>query len=106
MNHASAPQHWVKSRSWDLFWLLSALWLTPFFFLLSQTSANPDDSPAALVYLLFTAVFWIGHRFASTYLAWFSPRYQPLRKLQPLRFIAFPIIAVCAVFDMGVFYTQ
>lgn len=57
---------------------------------------DAHDSPASIVYLLLSALFWIGHRFSSAWLAWLSTAYAPARAAQPLRFYAVPAGVVLA----------
>ncbi len=78
--------------------MLSALWLAPIVFLLSRGYSNPEESPLDLLYFGLTALFWIGHRFCSTYLAYFTEAYRPLLRAQPLRFVLFPILITAACF--------
>ena len=48
------------------FWMLSA----PIVLLLVRGYSNPESSPLDLFYFGLTALFWIGHRLSSTYLAY------------------------------------
>ena len=61
---------WVRGPVWDGFWMLSALWLAPIVLLLVRGYSNPESSPLDLFYFGLTALFWIGHRLSSTYLAY------------------------------------
>ena len=61
---------WVRGPLWDGFWMLSALWLAPIVLLLVRGYSNPESSPLDLFYFGLTALFWIGHRLSSTYLAY------------------------------------
>ena len=90
----AAGSSWVRSPMWDLFWLHGGLWLAPLAVVASYGWPSGDDSPAGLVYLLLSALFWIGHRFSSTWLAWLSTAYGPARKAQPLRFYVVPGVVV------------
>ena len=82
---------WVRGPLWDGFWMLSALWLAPIVLLLAHGYSNPESSPLDLLYFGLTALFWIGHRFSSTYLAYCTEAYRPLLREQPIRFIVLPI---------------
>jgi hypothetical protein len=81
---------WVRSPLWDLFWLHGGLWLAPVAVVSSVGWSRVDDSPAQIVYLVLSALFWIGHRFSSTWLAWFTTAYSHTRKAQPVRFFLVP----------------
>ena len=72
--------------------MLSAIWLAPLAFWLSRGYSNPEESPLDLLYFGLTALFWIGHRFSSTYLAYFTESYRPLLRSQPIRFVVLPLL--------------
>ena len=78
---------WVRGPLWDGFWILSALWLAPIVLLLAHGYSNPESSPLDLLYFGLTALFWIGHRLSSTYLAYCTEAYRPLlrRTADPVR---------------------
>ncbi len=69
---------WVRGPLWDGFWMLSALWLAPIVLWLAHGYSNPESSPLDLLYFGLTALFWIGHRLSSTYLAYCTEAYRPL----------------------------
>ena len=75
---------WVRGPVWDGFWILSALWLAPIVLFLAHGYSNPESSPLDLLYLGLTALFWIGHRLSSTYLAYCTEAYRPLLRQQPI----------------------
>jgi hypothetical protein len=77
---------------WDGFWVLSALWLVPIVFWLSRGYADPQDSPLDWLYFALSALFWIGHRVSSTYLAYCTEAYRPLLRTQPIRFVVVPVL--------------
>src|SRR4051812_28910774 len=87
-----ASSAWVRSPAWDSFWVLSAVWLVPLVFWLSRGYSSPEDSPLDWLYFAFSALFWIGHRVSSTYLAYFTEAYRPLLRTQPLRFVVVPLL--------------
>ena len=92
---------WIRGPAWDSFWMLSALWLVPIAVWLSHGYSDPESSPLDMLYFGLTALFWIGHRVGSTYLAYCTEAYRPLLRLQPIRFIVLPatVTIVCfAVF--------
>jgi len=88
---------WVRGPVWDGFWMFSALWLIPLGLWLCSGYDDPEDSPLNLFYFGATALFWIGHRLSSTWLAYCTEAYRPLLRSQPIRLVAFPllIVAVC-----------
>ena len=91
---------WVRGPLWDGFWILSALWLAPIVLLLAHGYSNPESSPLDLLYFGLTALFWIGHRLSSTYLAYCTEAYRPLLRAQPIRFIALPIFITAGCFAL------
>jgi hypothetical protein len=58
--------------------MLGALWLAPVVLWLSRGYADPEESPLDLLYFALTALFWIGHRLCSSYLAYCTEAYRPL----------------------------
>ena len=78
--------------------MLSALWLAPIILWLSHGYANPQDSPLDLLYFGLTALFWIGHRLCSPYLAYCTEAYRPLLRTQPVRFVVFPLLVTAGCF--------
>src|SRR4051812_48583731 len=61
---------WIRGPVWDGFWMMSALWLAPIVLWLASGYANPEAGPLDVLYFGLTALFWLGHRFCSTYLAY------------------------------------
>jgi hypothetical protein len=92
------PSAWVRGPLWDGFWMLSAIWLAPIVLLLAHGYSNPESSPLDLLYFGLTALFWIGHRLSSTYLAYCTEAYRPLLREQPIRFIALPLLVTAGCF--------
>jgi hypothetical protein len=92
------PSPWVRGPLWDGFWMLSALWLAPIILWLSHGYSNPESSPLDLLYFGLTALFWIGHRLSSTYLAYCTEAYRPLLRAQPVRFVVLPLAITAACF--------
>src|SRR5438067_786383 len=78
--------------------MLSALWLAPIILWLSHGYSNPESSPLDLLYFGLTALFWIGHRLSSTYLAYCTEAYRPLVRLKPIRFVVLPLAITAACF--------
>ncbi len=91
---------WVRGPLWDGFWILSALWLAPIVLLLAHGYSNPESSPLDLLYFGLTALFWIGHRLSSTYLAYCTEAYRPLLRLQPVRFVVLPLLVTAGCFAL------
>ena len=60
--------------------------------------SNPQDSPLDLLYFGLTALFWIGHRLSSTWLAYFTEAYRPLLRSQPVRFVVIPLFVTAGCF--------
>ena len=94
------PSPWVRGPVWDGFWMLSALWLAPVILWLSHGYSNPESSPLDLLYFGLTALFWIGHRLSSTYLAYCTEAYRPLLRLEPIRFVVIPLAITAACFAL------
>jgi hypothetical protein len=87
---------WVHGVAWDAFWLQSALWLAPLALLLAYGYEDPGESPLDFLIFGLTALFWISHRFSSTWLAYATTAYRPLLHADPVRFVIVPI-AIAAV---------
>jgi len=94
------PSPWVRGPVWDGFWILSALWLAPIVLLLAHGYSNPESSPLDLLYFGLTALFWIGHRLSSTYLAYCTEAYRPLLREQPIRFVVLPVLITAGCFAL------
>ena len=91
---------WVRGPLWDGFWILSALWLAPIVLFLAHGYSNPESSPLDLLYFGLTALFWIGHRLSSTYLAYCTEAYRPLLRAQPIRFVVLPVLITAGCFAL------
>jgi TonB family protein len=91
---------WVRGPLWDGFWMLSALWLAPIVLWLAHGYSNPESSPLDLLYFGLTALFWIGHRLSSTYLAYCTEAYRPLLREQPIRFVVLPLVVTAGCFAL------
>jgi len=92
------PSPWVRGPLWDGFWMLSALWLAPIILWLAHGYSDPESSPLDLLYFGLTALFWIGHRLSSTYIAYCTEAYRPLLRTQPIRFLVLPLLITTACF--------
>ena len=93
-----AKSSWVRGPVWDGFWMLSALWLAPVVLWLASGHDEPESSPLDLLYFGLTALFWLGHRFCSTYLAYCTEAYRPLLRTQPVRFVVLPVLVTIGCF--------
>jgi hypothetical protein len=78
--------------------MLSGLWLAPIVLWLAWGYDDPESSPLDLLYFGLTALFWLGHRFCSTYLAYCTEAYRPLLRTQPVRFIVLPVLITIGCF--------
>ena len=78
--------------------MLSALWLAPIVLWLAYGYADPESSPLDLLYFGLTALFWLGHRFCSTYMAYCTEAYRPLLRTQPIRFVVLPVLITIGCF--------
>lgn len=90
--------HWVQSPAWDGVWILNALWLAPLALLLAAGHPDPRSGPLDTLYFAVTALFWIGHRFASAWLAYTTEAYRPLLRAAPIRFLFLPLLVTAACF--------
>jgi hypothetical protein len=95
---AAPSSLWVRGPVWDAVFVQSALWLLPLVLWLAYGRANPSAGPLDLLYFGITALFWIGHRFGSTWLVYATEAYRPLLKAQPIRFVAIPLLVVVLCF--------
>jgi hypothetical protein len=82
---------WVRGLAWDSFWLQSALWLAPLAALLAYGHEDPGESPLDGLIFGLTALFWISHRFGSTWLAYATTAYRPLLRAERARFVIIPL---------------
>lgn len=94
----SPSSAWVRGPVWDLVWMLNALWLVPLALWLPGGYSDPQSSPLDLFYFGLTALFWIGHRLCSTWLAYCTEAYRPLIRSEPVRFVLFPLLVTVACF--------
>jgi len=95
------PSTWVCGPVWDGVWMLNALWLVPIALWLAHGYSNPESGPLDAFYFGLTALFWIGHRLSSSWLAYCTEAYRPLLRSQPVRFVLLPLLVTVACF--GVF---
>src|ERR1700750_395068 len=95
---SKAESRWIRGPIWDGFWILNALWLAPIVLWLAAGWADPESSPVDLFYFGLTALFWLGHRFSSTYLVYCTEAYRPLLRTQPVRFVVLPALITFGCF--------
>src|SRR6478672_1782194 len=89
---------WIRGPLWDGFWMQNALWLTPIVLWLAHGYADPEAGPLDSLYFALTALFWIGHRLCSTWLAYCTEACRPLLRSQPIRFIVIPSVVTVLCF--------
>jgi len=92
------PSTWVRGPAWDGVWMLNALWLVPIALWLAHGYSDPKSSPLDVFYFGVTALFWIGHRLGSTWLAYCTEAYRPLLRSEPVRFVVLPLGVTLACF--------
>ena len=89
---------WVRGFGWDALWLQSALWLAPLALLLAHGHADPTGSPLDVLAFGLTALFWLGHRVGSAWLAYATTAYRPLLRAEPVRIVFVPLLIGAACF--------
>src|SRR5688572_17664918 len=92
------PSTWVRGPAWDSVWMLNALWLIPIALWLAHGYSRPQAGPLDVFYFGLTALFWIGHRLGSTWLAYCTEAYRPLLRSEPVRFVLLPVLITVACF--------
>ena len=95
---ALRSSNWVRGPAWDAVWMLNALWLLPLVLWLAHGYSDPESSPLDTFYLGLTALFWIGHRLCTTWLAYCTEAYRPLLRSEPVRFVVLPLLVTVACF--------
>jgi hypothetical protein len=97
---SAAPRSsvWVRGPVWDSTWILNALWLLPVALWLSHGYPDPQSGPLDSLYFGLTALFWIGHRLSSTWLAYCTEAYRPLLRNDPVRFVVLPLLVTFGCF--------
>src|SRR5215468_4417965 len=91
---------WIKSPTWDLVWVLNALWLAPLVLLLARGQDDVRASPVDTLFFVLTVPLWLAHRFSSAWLAYATPAYRPLLATQRLRFVVAPLVIAVASFAL------
>jgi len=91
---------WIKSPTWDLVWILNALWLAPLILLLARGYDDVRASPVDGLFFVLAVPLWFGHRVSSAWLAYATPAYRPLLATQRLRFVVAPLAIAAACFAL------
>lgn len=78
--------------------MLSALWLVPLALWLSDSPNGARPASLDTLYFAITALFWIGHRLGSAWLAYATEAYRPLRRAAPVRFLLLPLLVTAGCF--------
>jgi hypothetical protein len=78
--------------------MLSALWLAPLALWLAGNHSASESGPLDALYFAITALFWIGHRLGSAWLAYSTEAYRPLLRAAPVRFLYIPFLVSAACF--------
>jgi hypothetical protein len=78
--------------------MLSALWLAPLALLLADGRFDAKTGALDTLYFAITALFWIGHRLGSAWLAYGTEAYRPLLRTAPVRFLLVPFLVTAACF--------
>ena len=89
---------WIRSPLWDGFWILNTLWIAPIVWYCEYRDPDTYHGPVHLFEMILAVCFWVGHRFSSTYLAYFTTAYRPLLKSQRTRFVWVPLGIALATF--------
>jgi len=97
-SRAPRPSTWVRGPIWDGVWMLNALWLVPIVVWLAHGYTDQESSLLDIFYLGLTALFWIGHRLCSTWLAYCTEAYRPLLRNEPVRFVLLPLLVTVVCF--------
>ena len=63
--------HWIRSQTWDSFWIMSGFWIPTLLLVLPFDSVKP-------LTIIITLLFWIAHRIASLYLGFCVGEYLSL----------------------------
>ena len=82
------PSHWIRSRTWDSFWLLSGFWIPTFILLLPIDKIKP-------LTVVVTLLFWMGHRISSLYLGFCVGEYREVLQARRHYFLSFPLVLLC-----------
>ena len=89
---APVSSAWLRGPAWDSVWILNALWLGPLALWLARGHADSESSPLNMLFFATSALFWVGHRLGSTWIAYGTEAYRPLLRAQPVRFVVLPLL--------------
>ncbi len=89
---------WIRGPWWDGFWVLCGVWLVPAVLWLALRDGDAEGGALDAAYCALTALFWIGHRVSSAWVAWGTASYRPLVRAQPVRFVVMPLAVTVACF--------
>ncbi|RLB49439.1 MAG: hypothetical protein DRJ42_21005 [Deltaproteobacteria bacterium] len=96
--HIMARSSWIRGPFFDGFFMLSGLWLAPVALYLGETEGNPESGLMDDIYLVLSALFWVGHGASSAYMAYCTTAYRPLLSTQRTRVVWVPLGICLAVF--------
>lgn len=85
---------WVRSTMYDGFFMMSGLWAMP------VVIALYGSGYLSRFHLALGVLFWIGHRVATTYLAFCQQAYRELIVDQNARFVLVPAAVIVSVFAL------
>src|SRR6185436_18362037 len=77
--------HWIRSRTWDSFWIMSGFWIPTLFLLLPPDRVKP-------LTIAVTLLFWISHRIASLYVGFCVGEYREVLQARRRYFLGFPLL--------------
>ncbi len=80
--------HWIRSRTWDSFWIMSGFWIPTLFLLLPANRVKP-------LTVAVTLLFWMSHRIASLYLGFCVGEYRAVLQARRRYFLGFPLCLLC-----------
>jgi len=76
---------WIRSRTWDGFWIMSGFWIPTLFLLLPLERAKP-------LVIAITLLFWMGHRISSLYLGFCVGEYREVLRARRRYFFVLPLV--------------
>jgi hypothetical protein len=76
---------WIRSRTWDGFWMMSGFWIPTLFLFLPLERAKP-------LVIALTLLFWMGHRIGSLYLGFCVGEYREVLQARRRYFLEFPLV--------------
>jgi hypothetical protein len=85
---ALQTSHWIRSRTWDSFWLLSGFWIPTLLLFVPIDGIKP-------LTIVVTLLFWMGHRISSLYLGFCVGEYREVVQARRHYFLSFPLFLLC-----------